>query len=112
MKKRIFDLKNSSEIGNRLHVGDELCSIDGITDEKEIEKYIAENSTKTLANLKLKRLPFGRLISLPEYNQKQINQREFDVNKNYDSILINDFGIKLKPNTSKIEKIIENGLIY
>ena len=69
-----------------------------------------KNSKKSEFKLKLKRLPFARIISF-----------QVEVATPIDSILKENLtqeifkekiGIRLKPNTAKIEKIEENGLFF
>lgn len=63
---------------------------------------------KSILKLKLKRLPFARVITLTE-----INKDEFLTSTHLTNELIKEkFGIKLKSNTTKIEKIDENGLFF
>ena len=98
-------------MGNNLHFGDEILSIDeiSITSLENLNSNV-KNSKKTEFQLKLKRLPYARIISF-----------RTEIDASIDSLIKDNltqetfkekFGIKLKPNTAKIEKIDENGLFF
>ena len=76
---------------------------------------LAKNSLRPLITVKIRRLPFARVILILDLNSKS---REANLNKELkliqkaSEVIFDLFGIRLKPNTAKIEKIQEDGLFY
>ena len=100
---------NSPNVGSNLHFGDEILNVDGtsITTLESLNSNI-KNSKKAELKLKLKRLPFGRVISFQADVATPIDSI---VKENLThEILKEKFGIRLKQNTAKIERIEESGL--
>ena len=73
-----------------------------------LKNYI---SLPKLTRIEIRRLPFARLIVLPNiYNS--INSKANLTSQTNADVLLNIFGLTLKENTVKIEKIHEHGLFY
>ncbi len=92
-----------------MHFGDEIISINdkSIKNIDSLVKDLKNSNGETLIKVKLKRMPFGRLIS--------ISNIDLDISSkqtNYLEMIKEIFGIKLKEGTAKIEKIQENGLLF
>lgn len=104
-------IKNSSAaLSNKIHFGDEVLSInDYIINDKDSLVGLAKCSVGPTINLKLKRLPYGRVILI---NNTDCAVQESILGLSHTEILTQVFGIKLKQNTCKIEHILESGLFY
>lgn len=98
-----------------MHFGDQILNINGEV-PNDVESLLAnvKNSNTPVLSLKLKRLPYARIITLLDI-YTEIRDDEFKTsfdNEKSLEILKEKFGLKLKQNTAKIEKIFENGLFY
>ncbi|CAF0706701.1 unnamed protein product [Brachionus calyciflorus] len=106
---------SSPTIGNYLHFGDQIISINGeIPNDSEILVQLIKNCKSSTINLKLKRLPYARVIIISDIHS-EFREDQLQVNLENSlsvEILKEKFGIKLKQNTAKIEKIYENGFFY
>lgn len=117
---RIAGCKNASQaLFNKIHFGDEILSInDYLLNDIDRESFLllAKNSTRPFITVKIKCLPYARIILIPEIKKSSIETRLEQelkiVQKAHAETLLEQFGIKLKLNTAKIEKIQENGLFY
>jgi hypothetical protein len=94
-------------LDNNLYFGDELISLN----DQKINEINTIQINKIIV-MKIKRLPYARLVILTDINKHIEKENNNQNNKLYNEILQNKFGITLKKNTSKIEKIHENGLFY
>lgn len=106
---------SSPTIGNYLHFGDQILAVNGEA-PTDIDSLITsvKNSKNPNLNLKLKRLPYARIITISDIHC-EIRDDEFQINPDNEKsieILKEKFGVKLKQNTAKIEKIYESGLFY
>ena len=102
---------HSPNVGNNLHFGDEILSVDGaaITTLENLYSTI-KNSKKNEFKLKLTRLPFARIIS---FQTELATPSDSIVKENLTQEIFKEkIGIRLKTNTAKIEKIEENGLFF
>ena len=111
--------KNTSHnLLNKIHFGDEILSINDylLNDvHKESFELLAKNSTRPMITVKLRRLPYARVILISDIKKSLKNQTDYElklVQKAHSDLLCDIFGIKLKLNTAKIEKIFENGLFF
>lgn len=106
---------SSPTIGNFLHFGDQILSINGESpSEVDALLQMVKNSKSPIFTLKLRRLPYGRVIMITDIHSV-ITEDQLMINLENSvslEILKDTFGIKLKQNTAKIEKIYENGLFY
>jgi len=111
-KNWIAGLKSSSvSLSNKIHFGDEILSInDYLITDKEGLLQLVRSTVQPYINIKIKRLPFARVIFIQ--NVSEAAPDEIVLGLSPEEILAKSFGIKLKHNTCKIEKIIEEGLFY
>jgi len=111
-KHWIAGLKNSSvSLSNKIHFGDELLSInDYLISDRESLGQLGRSSVQPYINIKIKRLPFARAILIQ--NVSEAAPDEVALGLSPEEILVRSFGIKLKHNTCKIERSLEDGLFY
>lgn len=102
---------------NKIHFGDEILSINDylLNDvQKESFQLLAKNSTRPLITVKLRRLPYARIILVSDI-KKTLKESDCEmklVQKAHADLLSDIFGLKLKTNTAKIEKLVDGGLFY
>lgn len=76
---------------------------------------LAKNSVRPLITVKIRRLPFARVILITGISKKskEINlNKELKLIQKASEVIFDLFGIRFKNNTAKIEKIQEDGLFY
>jgi hypothetical protein len=101
---------NFQNIKDSLHFGDEIITVNDKT-IKSIDSFVKDlkkSNGHTEIKIKLKRLPFGRLISISNISLDFSNNKH----TNHLDMIKEIFGIKLKEGTAKIEKIEERGLLF
>ncbi len=107
---RAFAQKTTS----RLFLGDEILAINE-TAIKNAEHLIAnmKKSNQPLVNIKIQRLPFARVIILSDsFKRSPLVDENSQISINFNEVVREKFGIKLKTGTTKIEKIEENGVFF
>ena len=98
-------------LSNRIHFGDELLSInDYLIGDRDSFLLLAKNSIRPIINIKVKRLPHARALFISDIIES--SPEELVLAQPHADVLQAVFGIKLKQNTSKIEKIYEDGLFF
>lgn len=112
--KRIGNLF-SPIIGNILHFGDQILSINGeAPSEVDGLLQMIKHSKSPVITLKMRRLPYGRVIVITDI-QSFLKEDQLQINLENNvclEILKEIFGIKLKQNTAKIVKIYEDGFFF
>ncbi|RNA41617.1 hypothetical protein BpHYR1_003988 [Brachionus plicatilis] len=117
LKFYIFKIGNLSSptIGNFLHFGDQILSINGESpNDVDGLLQMVRYSKSPIFTLKLRRLPYGRVIMITDIHSV-ITEDQLQINLENSvslEILKDTFGLKLKQNTAKIEKIYDNGFFY
>lgn len=98
-----------------MHFGDQILNINGETPEEANGLLqMIKHSKSPVISLKLRRLPYGRVIMITGI-QSVLKEDQLQINLENNvslEILKEIFGIRLKLNTAKIEKIYESGFFY